>query len=145
MVEKLIENRKYIRHPSDIPIEVNSDQPAGIEDNPLLHNISVGGICFKSKEPFNMGDIIGVKISLVRPVFEARGKVVWSKKNEDGSFDIGLEFSGTVDAFRVRMVEQVCRIEQYKKEVLEQEGRALTGTQAAIEWISKYAKGFSEE
>ena len=142
MVEKLIENRKYIRHPSDIPIEVNSEQPASPEDNTLLHNISVGGICFKSKEPFKMGDIVSIRISLVRPVFEARGRVVWSKKNVDGSFDIGLEFAGAVDAFRGRMVEQVCRIEQYKKEVLEREGRALTGSQAALEWINKFAEKF---
>jgi PilZ domain len=142
MAEKLIENRKYIRHPSDIPIEVNFEQPAGPEENKLLHNISVGGLCFKSKEPFKKDDMLNVRISLVRPVFEARGRVVWCKGNEDGSFDIGLEFSGMVDAFRARMVEQVCRIEQYKKEVLEREGRALTGSQAALEWITKFAEDF---
>jgi c-di-GMP-binding flagellar brake protein YcgR len=145
MAEKLIENRKYIRHPSDIPIEVSSEQPTGKEEDNLLHNISLGGVCFKSNVPFKKDEMVSIRISLVRPVFEARGSVVWSKENEDGSFDIGLEFSGTVDAFKARMVEQVCRIEQYKKEILEREGRALTGTQAAIEWINKYAKEFSEE
>jgi len=145
MPEKLIENRKYIRHPSDIPIEVNSELAGGAEENKLLHNISVGGLCFKSKEPFKQDKTLSVKISFVRPVFEARGRVVWCKANEDGSFDIGIEFAGAVDAFRARMVEQVCRIEQYKKEVLEKEGRTLTGTQAAIEWINKFAKEFSEQ
>ena len=35
--------------------------------------------------------------------------------------------------------------ENYKKEILEEEGRVLTGEQAAIEWINKYAKDFDKE
>jgi hypothetical protein len=42
----------------------------------------------------------------------------------------------------MRMVEQVCHIEQYKKELFEDEGRALTGEQAAMEWIKRFAEGF---
>lgn len=145
MAEKLIENRRYIRHPSDIPIEVNSEQSTEREENKLLHNISLGGLCFKSKAPFQKDETVSIRIALVRPVFEVKARVVWSKENNDGSFDIGLEFSGAVDAFKARMVEQVCRIEQYKKEVQEREGRVLTGSQAALEWINKYAKEFSEE
>ena len=42
----------------------------------------------------------------------------------------------------MRMVEQVCHIEHWKKEIREKEGRELTGEQAAMEWIKKYAKDF---
>jgi hypothetical protein len=40
------------------------------------------------------------------------------------------------------MAEQICRIEEYKKEIREKEGRLLDGTDAALEWIRKYAKDF---
>ncbi len=38
------------------------------------------------------------------------------------------------------MIEQVCYIEQYRKEVLKKEGRKLSGEEAAMEWVEKYAK-----
>jgi hypothetical protein len=40
------------------------------------------------------------------------------------------------------MVEQVCHIENYKKEVYQTEGRLLTAEEAAVEWIHKYASQF---
>jgi hypothetical protein len=40
------------------------------------------------------------------------------------------------------MVEQVCHIKQYSKEILEKEGRKLSDEEAAVEWIEKYAKDF---
>ena len=141
MAENIIENRKYIRHPSNIPIEISS-RDTNPEEKNTLTNISFGGLCFKSKISFEKNSIIAVKIPYVRPVFEAKGRVVWCSRNKDGSFDIGIEFTEPSDAFRVRLVEQICRIEQYKREVLQKEGRSLTGTQAAVEWIAKFAEKF---
>jgi hypothetical protein len=37
------------------------------------------------------------------------------------------------------MVEQVCHIEHYRKEVMVCEGRQLTSEDAAKEWVAKYA------
>jgi len=142
MTENWVEKRKYIRHPSDIPIEISTLQspPEGAK---VLNNISFGGLCFKSDIPYENGSSVSVRITHVRPIFEARGTVVWFRGGKGGeAYEVGVEFSGEVDAFRSRMVEQVCRIEQYKKEILEKEGRDLTGTQAALEWIKKYAEGF---
>jgi len=42
----------------------------------------------------------------------------------------------------VRMIEQICYIEHYRKEVLLNEGRRITSEQAALEWIEKYAQDF---
>ena len=42
------------------------------------------------------------------------------------------------------MVEQICHIEQYKQDVFEKDGRRLSGEQAALEWIEKYATDFPE-
>jgi hypothetical protein len=43
------------------------------------------------------------------------------------------------------MIEQICYIEEYKKDVLESEGRILTGREAAIEWIAKHADSFPSD
>jgi hypothetical protein len=40
------------------------------------------------------------------------------------------------------MVEQVCHIENYKKEIYRAEGRLLSSEQAAMEWIIRYASRF---
>jgi hypothetical protein len=140
MPEAYAEKRRYIRHPSEIPIEVEAAADmAG--DAAALRNVSVGGICFHSATSFTPGDIIGIRIALIRPVFTARGRVVWSRAAGDG-YDVGIEFIATEDAFRARMVEQVCHIEQYRRDMREREGRDLDSGTAALEWIEKYAKTF---
>jgi hypothetical protein len=42
------------------------------------------------------------------------------------------------------MVEQVCSIERYRREVEAGEGRVLTAPEAAAEWIARYAGRFPE-
>ena len=41
------------------------------------------------------------------------------------------------------MTEQICHIEHYKQEVMKREGRRLDCSQAAMEWIDKYARDFT--
>ena len=60
----------------------------------------------------------------------------------DSYRDLIVQFLDQDDSFRARMVEQVCHIEHYKAEVREKEGRAISGEEAAQEWIRKYAKDF---
>lgn len=132
--------RRYIRHPSDIPIHVElADVVADRRE--YLNDISAGGLRFQSREALAPGSRIRIRIPLVRPVFECTGQVVWCKP--DGrAFDVGVEFTRMREAFRLRLVEQVCHIEHYKREVFEKEGRVLTGEAAAMEWISRYAADF---
>jgi hypothetical protein len=40
------------------------------------------------------------------------------------------------------MIEQICHIESYRRDVAQQEGRQLTTEEAAVEWISRYASSF---
>ncbi len=131
--------RKFIRHPSDVPIEF-SVQDVKLEKE-VLTNISVGGVALRSGERVDVGRLIDVCIPSVRPVFRAAGRVAWCLKRQD-YFDVGVQFVESEDAFRARMVEQICHIEQYKKEILESEGRVLSGEEAALEWINKYASDF---
>lgn len=134
--------RSYIRHPSDITIEFQFEELVE-KGTDYLKNVSHGGLSFHSKTPLPMGAVIKVKIPLVRPVFQAVGKVTWCHPDNE-KFEIGVQFLDKNDVFRARMVEQICHIEQYKQEILEKEGRQLNGEQAAAEWIKRFAIDFPD-
>ena len=130
--------RKYIRHPSNIPIECTVvDDQASVSQS--LQNISRGGLSFASRKPLKKGLLVTVNIP--GRDFEARGRVVWCRKSA-GSYDVGVSFINKMDAYTIRMVEQVCHIEQYRQQVRQFEGRELTGAEAATEWIERYAETF---
>ena len=134
--------RRYIRHPSDIPIEFSvADMPQRDKDE--LINISYGGLSFQSHIRLDRGMVMNIRIPLVQPPLEARVQVKWCRRNGE-IFDIGVSFIDLEEAYRTRMVEQICHIEHYKREVLEKEGRELSGEQAAMEWISRFAETFPE-
>jgi len=132
--------RKYIRHPSDIPIEIDGISVQKIEN---LHNVSFGGLSFISKNRIKPGSKINITIKFVTPSFVSMTVVKWCRKNGD-YYDIGVSFCDPEDAYRARMIEQICHIEHYKREPLIKEGRKLTGEQAAMEWIQRYAANFPE-
>ena len=132
--------RRFIRHTADVPIEVRTVRGREARRQPAI-NISEGGLSFVSEENIPVGTTIEIRIEAVDPPFEAHARVVWVKAEEDG-YCIGVQFLDAADAFRSRMVEQVCAIEQYRREVEEEEGRVLTQAEAAQEWITKYAGRF---
>jgi hypothetical protein len=137
----MAEQRQFIRHPSDIPIEFSAADGEPISQTGQAHDVSFGGLAFESTNCPRKGEIIEIRIPTVTPAFETRGQVVWCR-HLDNRYEVGVRFLEHGDAFKARMVEQVCHIEQYKRDVLEQEGRRLTGADAAREWIEKYASRF---
>ena len=132
--------REYIRHPSSIPLEVKiAEMPAA--QNEYMNNVSLGGLSFHSKLDLAVGSSVTIRIPLLKETIQVKGRVVWCNKQEAG-YEVGVSFPDKEDAFRTRMVEQICHIEQYRSEVLEHEHRQLTSEQAAIEWIKKFASTF---
>lgn len=132
--------RRYIRHPSDIPISVSQDKLWHVPDESLL-NVSFGGISFFSRTAYAKGNILKITISAVTPTYEANAKVCWCKIQKDG-YEVGVELLSENDAYSVRMVEQVCHITHYQKQVCLKEGRDISGAVAAKEWIGKFAHEF---
>lgn len=132
--------RSYMRHPADIPIEFRPT-PAAAGETRRLHDVSCGGLSFIARDALEPGAVITVRIDCVDPVFEAQCRVSWCRRLQD-AYLVGAEFLHAQDEYRARMVEQICHIEHYRNEVLAREGRALTGEQAAREWIGKYAQDF---
>jgi hypothetical protein len=134
--------RRFIRHTADVPIEVRS-----VPGMPLVPqhgvNVSEGGLAFTSDACLDPDQTIEVRIAEVDPPFEAHARVVWCRPEAEG-FLVGVQFLDATDAFKARMVEQVCTIEKYRQDVLENEGRELDSQEAAAEWITRYAGRFPE-
>ncbi|MGD8783463.1 MAG: PilZ domain-containing protein [Thioalkalispiraceae bacterium] len=139
--------RSYIRHPADIPLKVAlaSEATAAVhrEQRQQLSNISSGGLAFSAPQPFETGNVIELEIDVVQPPFKAKGLVTHCHPDGD-HYVIGIEFISKDTLFVARMVEQICHIEHYKREIELKEGRTLTGEEAAKEWIERYAANFPQ-
>ena len=135
------QERQFIRHPSDIPISWRLGDVAQ-PGSEYLRNISEGGLAFVSQHAIPVDAIIEIHIPVRKPEVSIRGTVVWCRPADEGLFEVGVRFLDADMRFRMRMVEQICHIEHFKKELREKEGRELTGEEAALEWIHRYAKDF---
>ena len=136
--------RKYIRHPADVPIQVASDWTELEFDETseqTLTNVSLGGLSFISPDPLEVLHRVRICFPILNIDSFLIGNVVWCEESDEG-YEIGLEFESSKDVFRMRMIEQICHIEHYRKEVAQVEGRDLSTQEAAEEWISKYASDF---
>jgi len=134
--------RQYIRHPSEMPIQYQQHDTGmhkATRDN--MQNISSGGLAFHSEQPLEPGVLIDIKIEVRPSPFTAEGRVVWCRRQRKG-FLIGLQFDDADIEYALRMVEQVCHIEQYRREILRKQGRQISSEQAAKEWISQFAADF---
>ncbi len=136
--------RKFIRHPAGVPIEIRIAAAAARPRAPDLRrvlDVSLGGIAFDFFHVLETGSLVALRIPSVRPVFESVARVVWCRPGANG-YKVGAEFVDAHDEFRVRMVAQVCHIEEYRRRMREQEHRELSADDAAREWIEKYASDF---
>jgi hypothetical protein len=133
------QDRAFIRHTVNVPLEVKLLPDAALQSNEGV-NISEGGLAFTLDECLPNDTIIELRITTVNPPFEAQARVAWCRA-EGNRFLVGVQFLDANDAFQSRMVQQVCSIENYRQEQMQQ-GRALDSQQAASEWIMKFAGKF---
>ena len=135
--------RRFIRHPTDIPLEIIPDARHKQAVPEQVRDISHGGVCLLSEHPYPEGAAIEMLVRITEPACHLSGRVAWCQAVDD-HFEIGVAFTDADQGFRARMVEQVCQIELYKRRVATEEGRHLDNQQAAQEWIQKYAHRFPE-
>lgn len=134
------DRRGFIRHPATIPIRVTvppDPRPAHL----TLRDLGYGGLAFRSRRQLVPGSVISIHIDLSHAPAEIVAQVVWCNPTGHG-FDVGAQFLAGQDAFRMRMVEQICYIRAYRRQVLAEEGRRLTPREAALEWVTRHAASF---
>ena len=138
--------RKFIRHPSCIPIDIAIDE-SGVGEQATKHvkmiNVSSGGLAFSLLHPVVVGASLTISMQEVWPDYSASGKVVWCKETAEGAYEAGVQFDRPDEQFKARMVAQFCQIEDYRREIREKEGRVLSSDDAAREWITHYAEQFA--
>ncbi len=132
--------RLFIRHPHGQPVDC---RPAvGVGDQRDAHeHPTVGGIYVESERRFKPDTALIVTLSPRGERHEFLVRVAGSRLEGDIIY-IALYLEDEADRFRVRIVEQLCYIEDYRQEVFREEGRELSAERAALEWISKYAARF---
>ncbi|MDF1589651.1 MAG: PilZ domain-containing protein [Gammaproteobacteria bacterium] len=130
--------RHYIRHPTAIPLDF---ELGGSEQTCAAKDITEGGVCFVSSQPLHIGQHIHITIQYCEPRFSANGVVKWC--TEDGDvYLVGVAFEDASVKYALRMVEQVCYIEDYRNQIKREQGIDLSSEQAARQWIQKYAANF---
>ena len=137
--------RRFIRHPASIPIQLDYSSHS---DRPEPHigttrDVSAGGLSCYSDKLLSPGDFVEVRISIEDKPFKPIGHVIWCRRN-NGGYLLGIGFSDMATAYAVRMVEQICHIEEYRQKVKDEEGRELNTEQAAVEWINLHAADFHQ-
>jgi Tfp pilus assembly protein PilZ len=137
------EIRKYVRQVTGIPVEVTLDYSENINaDDGTITNVSLGGLALVTEDPLDISESIQVRCPILNNEIELNGKVVWCEKSLRG-YEIGLEFDDPAEIERLKVIDQICDIEQFRTQVAEQEGRHLSSEQATREWISQYTGNFT--
>jgi len=129
-----------------VPLRVISeriDPTTDDQSDPTLTNISLGGLSFFFDQALNVSDLVEISFPSLKQENQVTGRVAWCEKAIKG-YEIGIEFDRSEEVFRLRMIEQICHIEHYRREVMRSQGRELTARQAAEEWIQRYADDFPE-
>ncbi len=141
------EKRRFIRHPLCFPLAYKvvdkGIRGAGKEARSNTINISMGGLLFAAKRPVDAGSTIIVKMPFENKVFNIRAKVVRCDKNPETKLNnIGVRFYRTNDAFKVKLIEQIYLISEYRDLKSMQLGRQVTLEEASREWIKRYSERF---
>ena len=135
--------RRHIRHVTGIPIEVNLEYHKSYQaEDDTITNVSLGGLCFIADDRLDINEPIQVRFPILDKEASIDAKVVWCNKTAKG-YEVGLEFHDPEEVERLKMVEQICQIENFRQEQEEREGRKLSSEQAAREWVSRYAGEFT--
>lgn len=143
----IIEQRRFIRHPLSIPLTCtiikNADDQEKKGAPGLTSNISIGGLLFSSKRPVKVGSLIMIKMPFEDKIFNVKSKVVHcSKRTQAKLYDVGASFYKFNDAFKVKLIEQIYLIAEYRDLRSIQLGREVSLEEASKEWIKRYSERF---
>lgn len=138
------ERRRFIRHPICYPLEFEH-APKKIRERTKTLNVSEGGLLFLSRHTLKKNEIIILKMPLQDKVFRVKAKVMHSTKDSENKdlFNVGVSFYRYSDAFKVKLVEQIYLIDEYRMLRSLQLGHELSMQKASEEWIKRYSKRFA--
>ena len=144
---QLIENRKFIRHPMCMPLAYKILGPGKKDEKQAERaqtvNVSLGGLLFSSKKRVKAGARIVIHMPFEDKMFKVKAMVVRCTKNaETALFDIGVSFQRIQEAFKVKMIEQIYLIAEFRDLLSLQTGRQVSLEDASKKWIKRYSARF---
>jgi c-di-GMP-binding flagellar brake protein YcgR len=138
------EKRRFIRHLLVSPLEFQIEDEKDFEKTQTV-NISEGGLMFVSPHNVDAGKLITLQMPLYNKLFKITAKVMHTEKNEEtGLYSIGVAFINYTDAFKVKLIEQIYLIEEYRVLRSLQLGKEMTLQEASKEWIKRYSERFEK-
>ena len=130
----------YIKHPADIPLDYSIESTPSIVTAPAI-NTHRGGMVFQTDAALPVGVRINLRLMLNGAKLALHGAITHCILMPEGHWDVGVTFAEDNEHYAMRMIEQACHIEHYRKAVA-QTGRELSSDEAAKEWIHKFAACF---
>jgi len=147
MLARLTEHRHFIRHPLSLPLEYKVIEKKQTEDTSeersTTINISQGGLMFSARQPVKEDSVITIKMPFQKNIFKVNAKVTHCEKSpETKLYNVGVCFYRFSDAFKVKLIEQIYLISEYRDLRSIQLGKEISLEQASKEWIKRYSARF---
>lgn len=144
---KIEEKRKFIRHPMCFPLKFSLIKKGSALDiaseASITKNVSKGGLLFTASRSVKPGSAIIAQVPFQDKIFHVHARVAHCTPIPGTAlFDIGIRFLRYNDAFKVRLIEQMYLISEYRDLRSLQEGRDINLQQASKEWIQRYSARF---
>jgi len=145
MQEDNTASRRHVRQLTGIPIQITLDRAPQylkqIQDD-SINNVSLGGLSFIADKRFDIDQLIQVCFPILNDKTVLSCRVIWCEKyNLD--YRLGLEFDDENERQRLKIIDQISDIENYRRRKEAIEGRSISSEQAAREWVQQYAGKFS--
>lgn len=147
------ERRTSERHAVELPIRFRvlnepreATKPSSLANrSQRTKNISHDGLLFLSPQQFKIGTLMALTFPIKDRTFTMEGHVIHSNRDsESGFYRTGIRFLKADSVFKVKMAEQLYQIDQYRKQLSKEEGRAISEEEAAHRWIEKHSMNFAE-
>ena len=139
------EKRQFLRHPILYPLRFEITSEEKHEDSHTL-DISKGGLLFLSTHKVKPDSIITLKLPFQNKVFKVKAKVMHIEKDKDNPklYNIGVSFYQHSDAFKVKLIEQIYLIDEYRSLRSIELGHEMGMREASEEWIKRYSAAFDK-
>jgi hypothetical protein len=140
------EKRKFIRHPLSYPLRtrVLKQEMRSPVVRSRSENIGNGGLLFSCKTAIKEGSEVEINLTVEGRNFLLDGTVVRCDPVENGNYNVATSFNRQDEVLKVRMMEQVVRIEEFKNRLERRCNKKIDFAWVAKQWIKRYSKYFAE-
>ena len=147
--EQSEDHRRFIRHAMCFPLtykvlkKVELPAPAEVTSESI--NISRDGLLFSANKKVEANSVIEIKLPFRDKMFNVKAQVVHCNPVPDSKYyNIGVCFKKLNDAFKVKLIEQLYLISEYRDLREIQLGKDISLQEASKEWIKRYSKRFQK-